>query len=333
MKTGAEKIFKNFEQQRVLIIGDVMLDSYVWGKVDRISPEAPVPVLSVLHKEFRPGGAANVALNIKALGATPLLCSLTGNDEAGRNFLGLFKENGISTEGLIQSDHRPTTIKTRIIGHQQQLLRIDEESTANSSDVETHLLLGRITQLLIEHSVSAIIFEDYDKGVITPELIERVTAAAIEKEIPVVVDPKKRNFLAYRNCTLFKPNLKELRDGLKMELHTSHPEAIMEAARILRKKLNAGMVMVTLSEAGMLIEGSNIETIIPAHRRNITDVSGAGDTVVSVATLGLAAGLSPSGFTAIANLAGGLVCEKVGVVPVDRDQLLAEVEKYLEKAI
>ena len=323
----AEEIFKNFEQQRVLIIGDVMLDSYVWGKVERISPEAPVPVLSVLRKEFRPGGAANVALNIRALGAMPLICSLTGNDEAGRTFKGLFEGAGITAEGLIQSDNRPTTIKTRIIGHQQQLLRIDEEDTGNCSPEETRLLWQRIQTLLEEHSISVIIFEDYDKGVVTQELIELVTNKAIEKKIPVVVDPKKRNFLTYKNCTLFKPNLKELRDGLKIELHNADPAAILHAARTLREKLNAELVMVTLSEAGILIEGEDIETIIPAYRRNITDVSGAGDTVISVAALGLAAGLPPSEFTAIANLAGGLVCEKVGVVPIDREQLLAEVSK------
>ncbi|QEC54245.1 D-glycero-beta-D-manno-heptose-7-phosphate kinase [Anseongella ginsenosidimutans] len=308
-----------------------MLDSYVWGKVDRISPEAPVPVLSVLRREFRPGGAANVALNVRALGATPLICSLTGNDEAGRTFLSLFGEAGISTEGLIQSDNRPTTIKTRIIGHQQQLMRIDEESTANSSPEETRRLLDRIEQLLREQAISVIIFEDYDKGVITPELIGQVTARALEKKIPVVVDPKKRNFLAYRNCTLFKPNLKELREGLKTELHTGDPGAIIRAAGALQEKLDAELVMVTLSEAGILIRGKDIETIIPAHRRNITDVSGAGDTVVSVAALGLAAGLPPSEFTAIANLAGGLVCEKVGVVPIDREQLLAEVRNFYKE--
>lgn len=328
MNKSAEKIFESFEQQQVLIIGDVMLDAYVWGKVERISPEAPVPVLSVVRREFRPGGAANVALNIKAMGATPLICSLTGRDEAARTFLDLFGEAGISTEGLIQCDSRPTTIKTRIIGHQQQLLRIDEESTGSCSVDETALLLARIEQFLAGRPVTAIIFEDYDKGVITEELIRGVTRRAIEMNIPVIVDPKKRNFLQYRNCTLFKPNLKELREGLKTELHTSNPEAIVRAARTLREKLDAKLVMVTLSEAGILIEGNDVQTIIPAHVRNITDVSGAGDTVVSVATLGLTAGLAPAEFTAIANLAGSLVCEKVGVVPVDRNQLLAEVKKY-----
>lgn len=328
MATDIDKTFEHFRRQRALIIGDVMLDAYVWGKVDRISPEAPVPVLSVVRREFRPGGAANVALNIKALGGTPLICSITGKDEAGKTFVDLFGEAGISTEGLIRSDERPTTVKTRIIGHQQQLLRMDEEHTGNASAGETRALLDRILRLLKEQTVSVIIFEDYDKGVITQELIDQVTNAAREQEIPVVVDPKKRNFPYYKNCTLFKPNLKELREGLKTELHTGDPAAIALAAGRLREQLNASLVMVTLSEAGILIKGEEVETIIPAHRRNITDVSGAGDTVVSVAALGLAAGLAPAEFTAIANLAGGLVCEKVGVVPIEKEQLLAETRKY-----
>lgn len=328
MTTGIENVFKSFEKLKVLVIGDVMLDAYVWGKVDRISPEAPVPVLSVLRREFRLGGAANVALNIKALGAVPLLCSITGSDEAGKNFLELSALEGISTQGIIQSESRPTSIKTRVIGHHQQLLRIDEESTENCSPNETRLLLERIGGLIREQPLSVIIFEDYDKGVITPELIEQVTAWAREKSIPVVVDPKKRNFLQYRNCTLFKPNLKELREGLKTELRVNDPETVIKAAQILRETLQAGLVMVTLSEAGILIAGEELQKIIPAHIRNINDVSGAGDTVVSVAALGLAAGLPPAELTELANLAGGLVCEKIGVVPVDKAQLLAEVRKY-----
>ncbi|HYH56698.1 MAG TPA: bifunctional ADP-heptose synthase [Anseongella sp.] len=328
MKAGAEQLFKSFEKLNVLIIGDVMLDAYVWGKVDRISPEAPVPVLSVLRREFRLGGAANVALNVKALGANPLLCSLTGNDGAGKSFLELFAQAGISTEGMLESERRPTSIKTRVIGHHQQLLRIDEESTEPCPGEETRALLGRISAMLRERAVSVIIFEDYDKGVITPELIRQVTGWARERNIPVVVDPKKRNFLEYRNCTLFKPNLKELREGLKTELDIKDPAAILRAAQTLREKLDAELVMVTLSEAGILITGDEGQTVIPAHVRKINDVSGAGDTVVSVAALGLAAGLPPISFTELANLAGGLVCEKVGVVPVDKEQLLAEVLKY-----
>lgn len=321
-----QSVFQQFNQLNILIIGDVMMDAYLWGKVDRISPEAPVPVVAVHKKENRLGGAANVALNIRALGAYPILCAVVGEDIAGKELIDLLQKEQIGSEGVIGVKGRPTTVKTRVIGHHQQVLRIDEEVDKLLSQSESNLLLDKVKAILDGQTIHAIIFEDYDKGVISPALIEGVVALAKAKNIPTIVDPKKRNFLAYKGVTLFKPNLKELREGLKLEIDHSIP-SIAKAVALLKQQLGAEMVMVTLSELGVYIESNSSKDHIPAHIRDITDVSGAGDTVVSVATLGLAAGLAPGRLAALANLAGGLVCEKVGVVPVDKNQLLAEAQK------
>lgn len=319
--------FDQFNSMNILIIGDVMIDAYLWGKVERISPEAPVPIVAVSKKEKRMGGAANVALNIHALGANPILCSVIGEDAAGKNFIELLAHEGITAAGIISSKQRPTTVKTRILGHHQQILRIDEETDKAISSSETDALLAKIEQLLKDNSINAIIFEDYDKGVITPSLISSVVNVAKKANIPTIVDPKKRNFIDYKGVTLFKPNLKELKEGLKADIDSSI-ESIGKAVALLRQQLQAEMVMVTLSELGVYIDSGTAQHHVPAHIRDITDVSGAGDTVVSVATAGLAAGLTPERFAALANLAGGLVCEKIGVVPVDKAQLLQEATTH-----
>jgi len=320
-------IFKKFEKLNILIIGDVMIDAYLWGKVDRISPEAPVPILSVTKRENRLGGAANVALNIQAMGANPIICSIVGDDGHSETFIQLLNEQNISAEGIVKSHDRITTIKTRLLGHHQQMLRVDDEVTHEITHHETDTLFNRIQLLLQTHKIDAIIFEDYDKGVITSKLIEQVVDLAKTSNIPTIVDPKKRNFLHYKHVTLFKPNLKELKEGLKIDFDARNNEELKNAIEHLKDKIGANMVMVTLSELGIYINSSEEKVLIPANIRDISDVSGAGDTVVSVAALGLAAGLTPTRFTALANLAGGLVCEKVGVVPIDKDQLLEEAKK------
>lgn len=319
--------FKTFEDLKVLIIGDVMVDSYMWGKVSRISPEAPVPVVAIQKKEHRLGGAANVALNIQALGATPILCSVIGNDDKGNLFLELMREQKLSIKGILKSRDRITTVKTRVISSNHQMLRVDEEIEETVQEHETRQFLTLITYLLKKERINVVIFEDYDKGLITSDLINKVVAEARRKKIPVVVDPKKKNFNSYKNVTLFKPNLKELKEGLKVEFDHSDPEDLARAVAILKHKLKIDMAMITLSEQGIFISGNGIDRILPAHIRNIADVSGAGDTVVSTAALCLAAGMGPIPMASIANLAGGLVCEKVGVVPVDKEQLLFETRK------
>jgi D-glycero-beta-D-manno-heptose-7-phosphate kinase len=317
-----EKIFASFKELTVLIIGDVMLDSYIWGVVERISPEAPVPIINVRQKDFRLGGAANVALNVHALQARPILCALIGNDDDGKKLLQRLNERKLSTDGIVTSAHRPTTVKTRIIASHQHVVRVDEESDKVANSEEENLLWDRIQKLLPQCQV--VVFEDYDKGVLNPSLIEKTIALAKQKNIPTVVDPKKRNFLAYKGVTLFKPNLKELREGLKIEVEAGNQPQVEKAVELLKEKLNAAGVMLTLSEHGVYIDFESQKIKIPAHAREIADVSGAGDTVVSIAALCVALKLSSSLIASLSNLGGGLVCQHVGVVPIDREEFLEE---------
>ncbi len=315
-------LLKRFENLRVMIIGDVMLDSYVWGKVSRISPEAPVPVVMQMNTENRLGGAANVALNIKSLGAVPVMCSVIGTDESGSMFKNIISNLNMSVEGLIESPKRITTSKTRIIAGNQQLLRVDKEiDHCLESDLEEDLW-KRIEQLIRKKDIAAIIFQDYDKGVINGKLIDRTIKLAKSSGIITLVDPKKRNFQLFHDATLFKPNFKELTEGLSIEIRKTDFQQLHEAAEKLRAKNGFEMVMVTLSELGMLISHKNTYKVVPAHTREVSDVSGAGDTVIAMASLCLAAGLDPVQMAAISNLAAALVCEKVGVVPVEKDWLL-----------
>jgi len=325
-------VFDRFTGQRILVLGDVMVDSYLRGKVTRISPEAPVPIVNLEHREDRLGGAGNVALNLVSLGAVPVLCSVIGNDPQAALLQELLKQNEISGEGLVRSNERKTTVKTRVIGNNQQLIRVDSEQTAYISADEEAELITTVCNL-IGTGIDAVIFEDYNKGVLSERVISEVISECNRNNVITVVDPKKDNFLSYRNVTLFKPNLKELRDGLNTQIHfpqdrTSFENAVTE----LENKLNNVISFVTLSEHGVYIRKAGNGNYFPAHVRNIADVSGAGDTVISVAALCLTCGLGIDEVAQIANIAGGLVCEKSGVVPVDRDQLLHEVNRLLNKS-
>lgn len=318
------RLFEQFCAMNVMIIGDVMIDSYLFGKVDRISPEAPVPIVSVSHKEDRLGGAANVAINVQSLGAKPVLCSVIGSDRAGELFLKLMNDQGLQVSGIVKSENRLTTLKTRVIGNNHQLLRIDEELEHDITIAESGMLLDKIKSLVSTEQIHVIIIEDYDKGVLTPGLIESIIAFSNSVDIPVAVDPKKKNFAHYKHVALFKPNLSELKTGLKTDIDKLSLTLLDKTAGAFRKSQHIGKMMVTLSEAGIYIADDSGSSIIPAHYRNISDVSGAGDTVISVAALCLSAGVSSADIASLANLAGGLVCEKIGVVPVDKDQFMEE---------
>ncbi|MFT5915628.1 MAG: rfaE bifunctional protein kinase chain/domain [Flammeovirgaceae bacterium] len=320
-----DQLFQNFDKLKVLIIGDVMIDSYIWGKVNRISPEAPVPVVNVKTTEKRLGGAANVALNIKALGATPILCSVVGDDAESQTFQELISDKYITGKGIIRSEERVTTIKHRVLAGSQHILRIDAEMDNPISQTDSERLLEKIRELLPE--VDVVIFEDYDKGVLTPEVIEETIALCKQQNIPTVVDPKKRNFLAYEGCSLFKPNLKELKEGLKLDFPNNTISDVKSAARQLRNLMNVDAALITLSENGVYITDYVDEHHLSAHKREISDVSGAGDTVVSIASLCLASGLDLKNVAGIANLGGGLVCEQLGVIPIDKERLLEEARK------
>jgi rfaE bifunctional protein kinase chain/domain len=328
-KDGIQQLFDDFNKLKIMIIGDVMIDSYIFGKVDRISPEAPVPIVAVEKRVNRLGGAANVALNVRSMGANPILCSVVGNDQKASDFLQLLEQNEMAVSGIFKSEDRITTTKYRIIGNKTQMLRVDEEQLNDLDEKDQDGLENLISSIILNNHIDAIIFQDYNKGVLTPKLIAFATQLAINNNIPVVVDPKKKNFLAYKNVTLFKPNLKELKEGLNVDGALKTIDQISDAMQLLNQKLDCKYIMVTLSEKGVLIkhfqEGNNPNKIhFPAHIRNIADVSGAGDTVISVATLCLALNQPIEVIAGISNLAGGIVCEEVGVIPIDKSRLIEE---------
>lgn len=324
-----KSVFNQFTQKRILVIGDVMIDAYLRGQVTRVSPEAPVPIINLSKSDERLGGAANVALNLLSLGAEPILCSLVGNDSAGNTFDSLMTKRGLSIEAIIKSNDRKTTVKTRVIGNNQHLLRIDEEEISPLNSDQELEVINKVKGLL--SSIDAIILEDYNKGVLTDRVIREVVKMANANNVIVAVDPKKDNFFSYENVTLFKPNLKELKEGLNLEFNLENgKEGFEDAIAKLEAKMNNKISFVTLSEHGVYIKSEVGQSYIPAHIRTIADVSGAGDTVISVATLCLAIGLEPKEVAEIANLAGGLVCEVSGVVPIDKDLLMDEVQKLVE---
>jgi rfaE bifunctional protein kinase chain/domain len=318
-----DNIFNTFNQLKIVIVGDVMIDSYIWGSVERISPEAPVPVVNVRKQERRLGGAANVALNVQALGAMPILCSVIGKDEDATHFNNLLQQQNMPTKGLISSNTRVTTVKHRILAGSQQLLRVDSETDKPITKAESASLVAKIKELAAD--VDAIIFEDYDKGVLTAENIAEIIDFANANHIPTIVDPKKRNFWHYKKSTLFKPNLKELREGLKLEIDIH--KNLAEAVEQFRQEMQIATSLITLSEFGVYIANDKEQYRLAAHKREIADVSGAGDTVVSIAALCTALKLDLQTTAMLANLGGGLVCEHLGVVPIDKEKLLSEAKK------
>lgn len=310
----------------VIVVGDVMVDAYLWGRIDRLSPEAPVPVVQVTQRSARLGGAANVALNLKALGATPIVVSVVGDDDNATRLFELFKENGLDTRGLVRSKDRRTTVKTRVISGHHHVVRVDEEQENDLNKADAQRVIERTTELLSDPSCGVLVFEDYNKGVLSEEVITAVIGAARSAHVPTAVDPKKKNFFAYKHVDLFKPNLKELREGLKMEVDPTNEQSLRTAANTLQQHLENAMALITLSEHGAFVHDTAGSTHVPAMERRIVDVSGAGDTVIAVASLALAQQLAPKQLATLANLAGGLVCEEVGVVPIDKERFRREGE-------
>lgn len=320
---GIQATFEKFKQLNVLVVGDVMIDRYLSGQVDRISPEAPVPVVRLSKRENRLGGAANVALNLRAMGAHPILCSVIGRDQAGTILQELLPVSGLSSRGLVPSAERQTTVKTRVIAQSQHLLRVDQEDQNELSAQETADLLQKIRQLLDSKAIHLIIFQDYNKGVLTDTVIKEVILEAVKRDIPTAVDPKRKNFWSYKHVHLFKPNLKEVNDNLPFRVSTEL-EDLRKAADYIQNQLGNTVTLITLSEKGLYYKSTYHEELVPTQPRSIADVCGAGDTVISVAALGLAAGMELAAATRLANIAGGQVCERVGVVPVEADELLEE---------
>ncbi|MBK7943796.1 MAG: D-glycero-beta-D-manno-heptose-7-phosphate kinase [Flavobacteriales bacterium] len=325
MDTG--RFFAGCELTHLLVVGDVMVDAYLWGRVDRISPEAPVPVVQVTHRSARLGGAANVALNARALRAKATIATVIGDDADGDRIESLLREQNLPTDGIVRSKQRRTTVKTRVISGHQHVVRVDEEQEDDLSTDDGTRLLERIASVLDAQRPDAIVLEDYNKGVLTEAVITGVIRMANEKGIPVAVDPKKKNFLAYQGVDLFKPNLKELREGLKTDVDPTDDSSMSSAVNLLEEKLSNRMTLVTLSEHGAFAHDNDGPSRIAAHKRKIVDVSGAGDTVIAVAAMALAQGLDARGIAALSNLAGGLVCEEAGVVPIDLERFKQECER------
>lgn len=305
-----------------------MIDEYMWGSVDRISPEAPVPIVQLQKSDQRLGGAANVALNIKALGAEPYLFSVVGNDQAGQKLKELLPKHGISAAGIISSDQRMTTVKTRVMSGGQQLIRIDREKIEELNGDDAGQLLIAIGQCLEDQPIDAILFQDYNKGILSLRVIRKVMLESIKRDIPTAVDPKYDHFLAYTQATLFKPNLKEVSQKMNFEM-SAHPDPLLKASRFIQNELGNELTLITLSDKGVFVHQSGYAKILPTQPRQIADVCGAGDTVIAIATLGLAKQLTPQQIGLLSNLAGGQVCEKIGVVPVDCEQLKAEYLQWV----
>lgn len=325
----ATQLFESFNQVNIAIIGDVIIDRYLDGKVDRISPEAPVPIVHLKNSDNRLGGAGNVALNIKAMGATPYLFSIIGEDENADIFKSLMPINDLWAAGIHQSKERCTTVKTRVMANHQQLLRVDREDTHDLSKQEINDFLDKVKTSFESIRVDVIILQDYNKGVLSPPVIEAVLQTAKEKNIPVVVDPKKANFLSFKNVEIFKPNLKEIQESTPFEVHPTLP-SLQKASDFLKETTGAKNTIITLSEKGMFIDDGKQPQIIPTQIRNIADVCGAGDSVISLSALALALKLELKEIAILANLAGGQVCEKVGVVPVNKAQLKREYEEIIK---
>ena len=329
--TDFEKLFEDFTNLRVAVIGDVMLDTYLWGKVERISPEAPVPVVAIEKKEQRIGGAGNVSLNTVSLGAETTLFSVVGDDADAEILSGLLQNEHVDTKYIIKSRERITTNKVRIISRNQQMLRLDTELTDNISEDDEEMLFKNFTSFVKRYQPALVIFEDYNKGVLTENLIQKLIAFCKENNIVTTVDPKRKNFFTYKGVDIFKPNLKEVKDGLNMLIDEVNEETLKKIHHELNKLLQHRISLITLSEKGVYIQKGNYSRIIPTHMRNIADVSGAGDTVIAVASLVYAATKDITMAATIANLAGGIVCEEVGTVAINKKKLFDECEMLLAK--
>jgi D-glycero-beta-D-manno-heptose-7-phosphate kinase len=324
-----EKLFHQFTQLKVAVIGDVMLDTYWWGNVERISPEAPVPVVAVSKKEQRIGGAGNVALNIASLGAGVSMMSVLGKDDDGDQLTALLQQNNINTQYLVHSENRVTTNKIRIISRNQHMMRLDAEMADDMNAEDEDRLLYAFENYVAAESPAVVILEDYNKGVLTENVIKRIIALCKKQHILTAVDPKRKNFFAYEGVDIFKPNLKEVKDGLNILQDEINLDALKNMHALLKEKLGHRISLITLSEKGVFYQQENDAAIIPTHIRSIADVSGAGDTVIAVAALVFAATGNTRLIAEMANIAGGLVCEEVGTVAINKEGLIDECKKLL----
>lgn len=324
-----KKLFDSFSSLKIGVIGDVMLDTYMWGKVERISPEAPVPVVTLHHKEYRIGGAGNVALNCQSLGAQVTVLSVTGSDTEGFLLEELMEGNNIDSSFLVKSIDRITTNKTRIIGRNQQMMRVDAEMTTDLTAQNEKALLDKVRSYISTADPDVMILEDYNKGVLTENIIQKVIGLCKEAGIITAVDPKRKNFFSYKGVDIFKPNQKEVKDGLNMIFSEVSLPMLKNIHKELQNLLQHKISFITLSEKGVFYEQDSKSGIIASHLRSIADVSGAGDTVIAVASMVYAVTKNVHLMAEVANIAGGLVCEEVGTVAINKEKLLHECELLL----
>ncbi len=327
--TDFNKLFHDLAQLKVAVIGDVMLDTYWWGNVDRISPEAPVPVVALSKREQRIGGAGNVALNVASLGAAVTVISVLGKDADGNQLAGLLSENNINTAYLLHSEQRITTNKIRIISRNQHMMRLDAEIADDMLAADEDLLLYMFEKYLTAENPNVVILEDYNKGVLTERVIAGVIDLCKKQNVLTAVDPKRENFFAYRGIDIFKPNLKEVKEGLNILRETVSLNFLKDMHILLQEQLEHRISLITLSEKGIFYQCEDDAAILPTHIRSIADVSGAGDTVIAVASLVFAATGNAKLMAEIANIAGGLVCEEVGTVAINKNKLLVECNQLL----
>lgn len=332
MSADIDLLFSGFPKMKVAVIGDVMLDTYWWGNVERISPEAPVPVVAVSKREKRIGGAGNVALNVQALGASVALLTILGDDEDGIQLKSLLQEKNIDTRFILESKKRITTNKIRIISRNQHMMRLDAEIVYDIEQTDEEKLQNQIEKFITTEKPNVVIFEDYNKGILTKNIIVNTIAFCKKNNVTTAVDPKRKNFFCYQNATLFKPNLNEAITGLNLLPEEISPELLSEIHSQLKEKLNHDISLITLSEKGIFFQEENNKNILPSYRRNIADVSGAGDTVIAVASLIYAATKDINLAAKIANVAGGIVCEEVGTVAINKEKLLKECKTLISNA-
>jgi rfaE bifunctional protein kinase chain/domain len=331
MSVDIEKLFAGFSKMKVAVIGDLMLDTYWWGNVERISPEAPVPVVAVSKREKRIGGAGNVALNVQALGASVAVLSILGDDEDGVQLKQLLQEKNIDTRFILESKKRITTNKIRIISRNQQMMRLDAEVVHDIDDIDEEKLQNQIEKYISTEKPDIVIFEDYNKGILTKNIITHTISFCNENNVTTAVDPKRKNFFSYQNATLFKPNLAEVFAGLNLLPEMVTNELLSEIHLQLKEKLQHSISLITLSEKGIFYQENNVGNILPSHRRSIADVSGAGDTVIAVASLVYAATKNIDLAAKISNIAGGIVCEEVGTVAIQKEKLLEECKRLIKE--
>lgn len=325
-----DKIFDDIKKIKIGVIGDVMLDTYWWGHVERISPEAPVPVVAIDRREQRIGGAGNVALNVESLGAQVSLLTVLGNDEDGLIFRKALQNKNINDAGIFVSENRVTTNKIRIISRNQQMMRLDTEHVEDISPGEANAFYKIIENYILNDKPGIIIFQDYNKGVLTHDLILRVISLCNKLDVITAVDPKRKNFFSYKEVTVFKPNLKEVKESLHWLSDHIDASVLSEMHNELFNKLNHRISLITLSEKGIYYKSESNGAVIPSHIRNVADVSGAGDTVIAVAALIYAVTKDQYLMAEIANIAGGLVCEEVGTAIINKHLLIKECLKLIK---